>query len=306
MEFGLFAQYTFNGLMLGVVYAMVAVGFTLFFGVLDIIQFSHGDVLMAGAFAGLASFLGMQALGIHSPVALAVGVVLAAGLGMALLGAVVAKYFVLPLRNAPSLNTLLITLMLGSVLRELVRLFFPGGSEPQPFPRLLPGGAFHWGGFTLQYGSALLLIGGALTIVAVDLVVTRTKLGLAIRAIAQDGETAKIMGINFERVVLITFALGSALGGLGGVVYGFYYSEINFNIGLLLGIIGFSAAIVGGLGNIYGAVIGGFLFAALQTIGSVALPFSSAYNNVFAFAAIIILIAWKPTGLIPEKTSERV
>jgi branched-chain amino acid transport system permease protein len=113
-------------------------------------------------------------------------------------------------------------------------------------------------------------------------------------------------GINFTLIVLVTFALGSAVAAFAGVMNGLYYSEINFGMGLLLGVIGFSAAIVGGLGNIYGAILGGFLFAALQTVGAVALPFASAYKDVFAFAVVIAIMAWRPTGLIAEKTSERV
>src|SRR2546426_333395 len=215
--------------MLGVIYAMVAVGFTLFFGVLDVIKFSHGDVLTAGAFAGLATYGGLQALGC----------------------------------------------------------------------------------FTLRLDNVLLLLGGLAAIAAVHFVITRTKLGLAIRAVAQDAETARIMGIDFERVVLLTFALGSGLAALAGIMNGLYYSEINFSIGLLLGVIGFSAAVVGGLGNIYGAILGGFLFAGLQTVGAVLLPallpeLPSAYKDVFAFAAVIAFMAWRPTGLIAEKTAERV
>jgi branched-chain amino acid transport system permease protein len=124
--------------------------------------------------------------------------------------------------------------------------------------------------------------------------------------VAQDEETARTMGINFRLVVLVTFALGSALAAFAGVMNGLYYNEINFGTGLLLGVIGFSAAVIGGLGNVYGAILGGFLFAALQTVGAVALPFASAYKDVFAFAVVIALMTWRPTGLIGEKPSERV
>jgi branched-chain amino acid transport system permease protein len=306
MDPGVLAQYVFNGLMLGVIYAMVAVGFTLFFGVLDVIQFAHGDVVMAGAFIALASYVALRAFGVAVPVLVVIVVACAAALGMALLGALIARYLVLPLRAAPAFNTLLITLMLGSILRELVRLFYPNGSNPQPFPRLLPTASVNLGNFTLRLDTTILLVVGLVTIFVVNLVVRRTRLGLAIRAVAQDSETARVMGIDFQRIVLVTFAIGSALAGIAGVVYGLYYNEVNFDIGLLLGVIGFSAAVVGGLGSIYGAILGGFLFAALQTIGSVALPVSSAYNNVFAFAVLIILMTWKPTGLIAEPSSERV
>ena len=306
MDAGLVAQYVMNGLMLGMMYALVAVGFTLFFGVLDIIQFAHGDVLIVGAFAALATYGGLNALGIGSPWLELSGMVLLAIAAMALLGMAIARYLVMPLRSAPALNTLLITLMLGTVLRESVRLFYPQGANPKPFPALLPRGSIDLGRFNLRLDNALMLIAGVLVIVGIQLVLNRTRLGLAIRAVAQDEETARTMGIDFTAIVLITFAIGSALAAFAGVMNGLYYNEINFGLGLYLGVVGFSAAIIGGLGSIYGAILGGFLFAGLQTIGTVLLPFASAYKDVFAFAVVIAIMAWRPTGLIREKISERV
>jgi branched-chain amino acid transport system permease protein len=305
MDPGLLGQYVLNGMMLGLIYAMVAVGFTLFFGVLDVIKFSHGDVVMVGAFVALAAILGLQTVGVTSPALLLLVPAAAAVFAMAGLGAIIARYLVLPLRKAPALNTLLITLMLGLALREAIRLFYPNGSNPKPFPRLLPTDSYSFGALSLRLDSLLLLVTGLLAIVIVQLVITRTRLGLAIRAVAQDSETARIMGVNFERTVMITFGIGSALAALAGITNGLYYNEINFGMGLLLGVIGFSAAVVGGLGNIYGAILGGFLFAALQTIGAVwfSVP---AYKDVFAFAAVILMMACKPTGLIAEKSAERV
>ncbi len=133
MDPGLVGQYVLNGLMLGVIYAMVAVGFTLFFGVLDVIKFSHGDVVMVGAFVALAAFVGFQDIGVTSPAVLLLLAAAVAMLAMAVLGALVARFLVLPLRKAPALNTLLITLMLGLALREAIRLFYPNGSNPKPF-----------------------------------------------------------------------------------------------------------------------------------------------------------------------------
>lgn len=306
MDVGLFSQYLANGVMLGLMYALIAVGFTLFFGVLDVIKFSHGDVVMVGAFAGFATYGGLHAAGIDNPLVQMLGVVLVSMAAMAALGAVIARYLIIPLRGAPPLNTLLITLMLGTALRESVRLFFPDGANPKPFPRLLPQASLAFGQFTLRADSVILLVAGIAVIAGVHLLISRTKLGLAIRAVAQDEETARCMGINFSLVVLVTFALGSGVGAFAGIMNGLYYNEINFDMGLLLGVSGFAAAIVGGLGNIYGAILGGFLFAGLQTIGAVAMPFASAYKDVFAFAAVILIMAIRPTGLIPEKTSERV
>jgi branched-chain amino acid transport system permease protein len=306
MDLGLFAQYIMNGLMVGMMYALVAVGFTLFFGVLNVIQFAHGDVLTVGAFAALITFAGLHAAGVGSAPVLVVAMVTVSIFTMAALGMLIARYLVLPLRTAPALNTLLITLMLGTVLRESVRLFYPQGANPKPFPALLPTNSINIGNFNLRLDNVIMLTAGVLVIASVELLLNRTKLGLAIRAVAQDEETARTMGINFRAIVLIAFAGGSGLAAFAGIMNGFYYNEINFGMGLYLGVIGFAAAIIGGLGSIYGAILGGFLFAALQTIGTVALPFGSAYKDVFAFAVVIILMAWRPTGLVQEKISERV
>ncbi|MBD3306400.1 branched-chain amino acid ABC transporter permease [candidate division KSB3 bacterium] len=303
---GLLGQYVVNGLMMGMMYALVAMGFTLFFGVLDVIVFSHGDMVMVGAFTGFTAFLGLSLIGSSSSVVNILAVLLLAMGCMALLGMVIAKYLILPLRSAPPLNTLLATMMLGTVLREAVRVFFPDGANPKPFPILLPTHAFTFGNFTLRVDNIILFAAGVCIFLGIHLLINKTKLGLAIRAVAQDEETARIMGINFNLIVLITFALGSSVGAFAGVMNGLYYNEINFTLGLLLGVIGFTGAIVGGLGNIYGAILGGFLFAALQTIGAVAMPFASAYKDVFAFAVIIAVMTWRPTGLIAERVSERV
>jgi branched-chain amino acid transport system permease protein len=237
---------------------------------------------------------------------LLLAILAAAVFAMGLLGMVIAQAFVLPLRAAPALNTLLITLMLGTALREAVRLFYPQGANPKPFPALLPKASMDIGQLNLRADNAIMFAAGMVCIVALQLFLKHTKLGLAIRAVAQDEETARSMGINFTMVVLITFAIGSALAAFAGIMDGLYYNEINFGMGLLLGVIGFSAAIVGGLGSIYGAILGGFMFAALQTIGAVAVPFASAYKDVFAFGVVILIMTLRPTGLIREKISERV
>src|ERR1700687_1084636 len=164
MDAGLLAQYVMNGLMLGMMYALVAVGFTLFFGVLDVIKFSHGDVLTVGAFTALATFVALQAAGLSSRLVALAAMLVAAVLAMALLGVLIARYLVMPLRNAPALNTLLATLMLGTVLREAVRLFYPGGANPKPFPALLPGTAVSFGHFTLRLHNTLMLAAGAVRI----------------------------------------------------------------------------------------------------------------------------------------------
>src|SRR6202165_3983772 len=257
MTIALLGQYLVNGLMLGLMYGLVAVGFTLFFGVLDVIKFSHGDVLTVGAFTAFATYLALKAT-VSAPWLQLIIVSVVAIVAMAVLGALIARFLVLPLRSAPALNTLLITLMLGTVLRESVRLFYPQGANPKPFPALLPHSSVDLGSFNLRLDNVLMLAAGVAVIVGLQFLLNRTKLGLAIRAVAQDEETARTMGVNFTVIVLITFAIGSGLAAFAGVMNGLYYNEINFGIGLYLGVIGFSAAIIGGVWRIYGGILGGF------------------------------------------------
>lgn len=307
MDGVLLAQFIMNGLMLGMMYALVAVGFTLFFGVLDIIVFSHGDTVMVGAFAGLGTYVWLQSVYPEiDTVWVCLWVLLASLLAVCLLGVFLARGLIMRLRSSPPLNTLLATMMLGTVLREAIRLFYPDGSNPQPFPKLLPDASWMLGGVTVRLDNVLLFVGGLVLIGGIHVLINKTKLGMAVRSVAQDSETAQLMGVNFSFIVLLTFALGSGVAAFAGLMNGIYYNEINFSMGVLLGAIGFSAAVIGGLGNIYGAIIGGFVFAFLQTIGAVALPFSSAYKDVFAFAVVIVLMAIRPTGFLAERSSQRV
>lgn len=306
MSGNILAEYLINGLMLAMIYSLVAVGFTLFFGVLDIIHFAHGDVFMVGAFAALAAFVGLSHAGIESPVLLLCLMVLASISVLSLLGVLSARYLVLPLKQAPTLNVLLMTMMFGTILRESVRLFYPAGANPKAFPALLPTSSLTIGGVVVRVDNLIMLAMGIATIVGVHLLINRTKLGLAIRAVSQDEETARMMGINYTFIVMLTFALGSGLAAVAGTISGLYYNEINFSMGLMMGAIGFSAAIIGGLGSIYGALLGGAMFALLQSLGAVAMPFASAYKDVFAFAVVIVIMTWRPTGLISTRESERV
>jgi branched-chain amino acid transport system permease protein len=300
-----FAQHLLNGLMQGTIYGIVAMGFTIFFGVMNVIKFSHGDVLALGAFGSLSAVLSLQAFGL--PPALQLLAAFAAAILLSgAAGALIARTLIMPLRNAPPLNMLLMTLMIGTVLREGIRLFYPGGTNPQRYPELLPHGGFSVGDVFVRYDGLILVFAGIASIALVQWVITGTRLGLAIRAVAEDSEVAQTMGIDFAKVIPLTFALGSLTAGFAGVLFGLYYSEINYGMGLLLAIIGFSAAIVGGLGNIWGAILGGYLFAGLQTLVVAAIPSLSDYKNVVAFVVVIMLMTWRPTGLLGEGESARV
>ena len=302
----LLLQQAFNGLMLGVMYALIAVGFTLFFGVLDVIHFSHGDIFMLGAFAGLSVLAGLHAAGIGGgAVALALAF-LASILLTGLVGVAAERVCVKPLARSSPLMTLLATLSLGLVIRESVLIFYPRGADPKRFPQLLPQGGFELGGVAVRYENLAILAIGFCAMVAVDLIINRTRMGAAIRAVAQDPEAAQMMGVNLDRTVDATFFIGSGLAAVAGILSGLYYGEVHFIMGITGGVIGFSAAAIGGLGNVYGAIVGGLLFGMLQTTSAALIPRGSEFRDVVAFAVVMLFLIFRPSGILGEKSVERV
>ncbi len=302
----LLLQQALNGVMLGVMYALIAVGFTLFFGVLDVIHFSHGDIFMLGAFAGLSTLLGLAAVGLRAPVAALPLAFVAAILVTGLVGVLAERVCVKPLARSSPLMTLLATLSLGLVIRESVLIFYPRGADPKPFPQLLPQGGFEVGGVAIRYENLAILGIGLAAMVTVDLIIRRTRMGAAIRAVAQDPEAAQMMGVNLDRTVDATFFLGSGLAAVAGILSGLYYSEIHFIMGITGGVIGFSAAAIGGLGNVYGAIVGGLLFGVLQTTSAALIPRGSEFRDVVAFAVVMLFLIVRPRGILGEQSVERV
>lgn len=302
----LLLQQAFNGLMLGMMYALIAVGFTLFFGVLDVIHFSHGDIFMLGAFAGLSVLAGLHAAGIGGgAVALALAF-LASILITGLVGVAAERVCVKPLARSSPLMTLLATLSLGLVIRESVLIFYPRGADPKRFPQLLPQGGFELGGVAVRYENLVILAIGFCAMVAVDLIINRTRMGAAIRAVAQDPEAAQMMGVNLDRTVDATFFIGSGLAAVAGILSGLYYGEVHFIMGITGGVIGFSAAAIGGLGNVYGAIVGGLLFGMVQTTSAALIPRGSEFRDVVAFAVVMLFLIFRPSGILGEKYVERV
>jgi branched-chain amino acid transport system permease protein len=302
----LLLQQALNGLMLGVMYALVAVGFTLFFGVLDVIHFSHGDIFMLGAFSGLTVLAGLAAVGLGVPAVMLVLAFAGSILVVGLLGVLAQRVCVRPLARSSPLMTLLATLSLGLVIREAVLIFYPRGADPKPFPQLLPAGGFEVAGVTIRYENLAILAIAVLAMVSVDLLINRTRTGAAIRAVAQDPEAAQMMGVNLDRTVDLTFFIGSGLAAIAGILSGLYYSEIHFIMGVSGGVIGFSAAAIGGLGNVYGAILGGLLFGMVQTLSAALIPRGSEFRDVVAFAVVMLFLIVRPSGILGEKTVERV
>jgi len=302
----LLLQQALNGLMLGVMYALIAVGFTLFFGVLDVIHFSHGDIYMLGAFAGLTALAAATAAGAGGGVVALAFAFLASILVTGLIGVAAERLCVKPLARASPLMTLLATLSLGLVIREAVLIFYPRGADPKPFPRLLPQGGVEIGGVAVRYENLVILAIGLAAMIAVDLVITRTRMGAAIRAVAQDAEAAQMMGVDLDRTVDATFFIGSGLAAVAGILSGLYYSEIHFIMGITGGVIGFSAAAIGGLGNVYGAILGGLVFGLLQTMAAAFIPRGSEFRDVVAFGVVMLFLIVRPRGILGARTVERV
>jgi len=304
--FEMIIQQSINGLMLGMMYALVAVGFTLYFGVLNLINFGHGDFFMLGGFMALVMYMLAEGLGLGDSILTLVLMLIGSVVLTAIVAIVTARLAIKPVMHAPMIISLLVTLGLGIAVREAVRLLYPLGANPQFFPTLLPQGDFTIGNVFIRYENLIILAIGIITILVVYFIINRTKMGSAIRAVAQDDEAAKMMGVNFNRTIDMTFLIGAAVAAIAGILFGLYYGRIQFNMGAIMGVIGFSASVIGGLGNVFGAIVGGILFGLMETLAAAALPIGSENKRVFAFLVVILFLIFRPNGILGEKISERV
>lgn len=298
-------QQLINALLLGCTYTLIAIGFNLFFGALNIVHFSHGDVCILGAFITLILYSLTKLIGLPSflfvPTLIIVAMILTG-----LIGTFFERVIIKRFRYAPMLIVLVATVALGIVIRETVRLSFPQGSNPQIFPGILPESSFQWGGVLIRYDN-LIILGMTIFFISIMFVfIKRTRMGAAIRAVSQDAEAAAMMGINIDRTVAITFFIGSALGAVAGILIGAYNNIIRFDMGLMGGVKGFSAAVVGGLGNVYGAIVGGLILGLVETIASAFIPGGTPYTDVFAFLVVIFFLIFRPSGILGEKIYEKV
>jgi branched-chain amino acid transport system permease protein len=288
-----------NGITKGSYYALIALGYTMVYGIIQLINFAHGEVFMLGAFIGLWTFnLGASAFGwgAGSLVALFL-VLLAAVLLTPLVGLSLERFAYRPLRNAPRLAPLITALGASFALQQLVAVFYTRGFPA--YPKLFPDRSITIAGAQIKYlwifmvGLALLLMLGLAAFIRT------TRMGKAMRATAEDRDTARLMGINVDMTIALTFIIGSALAGVGGVLAGLYLGRVNFFMCFHAGLEAFTAAVLGGIGNIAGAVLGAFLLGILETFGARYL--GGQWQNVFAFAILILVLVFRPTGLLGEK-----
>lgn len=302
----LVVQHILNWLVLGSLYTLVALGFSLLFGVLNVIHFSHGDVSMAAPFIALASVQILSSviapdLGVWGLLA-ALGIaVVATGLLGILLDWLVIRRF----RNSPAMMALVATVALGAVLRELIRTLYPQGSNPKPFP-LLVEGRVQIGNMEISLFVMTILAVCVLMVAALYLLMHHTPVGVRIRAVAEDRDVARLMAINPNRIFAVTFFVASAVGAVGGLLFGSYAGVVRFDFGIQLGLIGFSAAVVGGLGSMQGAILGAMLIAGIDTVVQVMVPDGASYRLVFIFLLVIGVLVLKPSGMLGKPVIEKV
>ena len=300
---------TLNGLVLGGVYALIALGYTLVYGILLMINFAHGDVMMIGGLTGffaLQLWIGMGWLeGSALWVVLALGLTVVAGMvGAVLAGITLERVAYRPLRGAPRLVPLISAIGASLFLQYSVLLIF--GVTPRAYtrPGLIEGG-FRAGDVFVPYTGIIIFTVSVVLMLALYLIVQRSKLGRAMRAVAEDKSTAALMGINVDQVIVFTFILGSALAGAGGVLLGFHNTVVKFNSGFIPGLKAFTAAVLGVIGNIPGAMVGALLLGLIEALGPSALGIPTEYKDIIAFSVLVLILIFRPSGLLGEVLSEK-
>lgn len=298
-------QQCVNWLTLGSTYALIALGFSLLFGVLKVIHFSHGDVSHLAPFIAIGT---VQVLAVWagsstgSLLAACVVAILATGCIGILLDWLVIRRF----RNAPAMMALVATVALGIVLRELVRHIYPNGSNPHAFPQIVSGRVSLPGGFEIPAFSLFTMATSAAAGGLLFWLLHRTWLGVQIRAVSQDREAARLVAINPDRVFWVTFFAASTIGAVGGLFQAGYAGVIRFDFSIQAGLIGFSAAVIGGLGSMGGAVVGSLVIAGIETLIMALLPNASAYRLAAIFLVVIVLLIFRPAGLFGTVATEKV
>jgi branched-chain amino acid transport system permease protein len=331
-----FLEQVVNGLTVGSFYALIALGYTMVYGVLSMVNFAHGDIFMVGAYFGLFVLGQLQSIGLlaTNPILAIVITFLAGMLGAGLTGVLVERWAYRPLRRAGRLAALISAIGASIILQETVRLvptigkaifsikigeknlFSPafsqsalnllkdfGGSAAKTYPTILGTDGFKIAGVFISYGRVLIVVLSLIVMIGLFLLVQYTKLGRAMRAVSEDKDTAALMGVNVNRTISSTFFIGSALAGIAGVLIGLFYLQIRVDMGFVPGIKAFTAAVLGGIGIIPGAMIGGYVLGLVEVLSIQFLP--SVYKDVVAFVVLILTLIFLPNGLLGSRKSQK-
>jgi len=316
---GIFPTVIVDGVVLGFVYALIALGYTMVYGVLQMINFAHSEIFVVGAFVGAEILLILQAQGALAtfhPLVLLVLIVVAAMVVSGLLAVAVERVAYRPLRGAPRLVPLISAIGVSFFLQDAIRLFESMWRNAffltYPTIQFFDTRLVIAGDLDISVKSILAMVGAILMLIALTLFVNRTKLGKAIRAVAEDQSTAGLMGINVNQMVSLTFLIGGAMGGAAGALFGVQFGTINPYTGFIPGIKAFTAAVLGGIGNIPGAMLGGLVLGMLEAFAASYMSlltggaFGAEYKDIFAFGVLILILMFRPRGLLGEVVREKV
>ena len=306
----IFLQQIINGLTLGSIYAIVALGYTMVYGIVQLINFAHGEVVMIGA---MVAFSVITAL-VRANTGLPPGVIVAIGVGAAIPVAMAVGWFLerfayRPLRAAPRLAPLITAIGMSIILQHLAMIIW--GRNPIAFPQIIPTVTFDLAGATITAVQIVIILGSLAMMSALTALVYRTRLGIAMRATAQNPQVAGLMGVDIDRVIAMTFLIGAALAAIAGAMVGSYYGIAHYTMGSLLGLKAFCAAVLGGIGNLAGAMLGGILLGLVEALGAGYIGdftnnwFGSNYQDVFAFLVLILVLVFRPQGILGERVGDR-
>jgi branched-chain amino acid transport system permease protein len=303
-DYGVLLQQVINGLSLGAMYALLALGFTLVYGILELINFAHFNVFMVSSFVGMWA---LELLGISGQSKVLTGLALTGALVFAfaltmlaagVLGVAIERLSLRPLRGVPGTAAMITTIGVSYILFNLILLTVGAGSQNYPNP--LPVVRWQFGAVTLELKELLIWSVALALMLALHFFVSRTRLGKAMRATAQDAEAARMMGVDVDRVIVTAFFLGSALAGAAALIFGLYYNYTSFIVGYTAGLRAFTAAVLGGIGSIPGAVVGGLLIGLIETLGGQLI--AVRWTDVIIFSILVLVLVFVPTGLLGRAT----
>jgi branched-chain amino acid transport system permease protein len=307
------------GITTGAIYALIALGYTMVYGIIELINFAHGDIFMIGTLISITIFGFLGITNNSQPTGLTLAAVLiitclGAMLVCAVLGVVIERVAYRPLRNAPRLAPLISAIGVSLILEDVGKLW--KGVNFVSFPQIFPQINYSLGGVSISSVNILVIVVSLVLMVGLQWMVTRTRIGRAMRAVAQDREAAALMGVNVDRIIAITFFIGAGLAGAAGFIYGLQYGSTIFIIGFQLGLIAFTAAVLGGIGNLVGAMLGGVLIGIIEALASLipdsnnggfGLPHGgAAWHQAIIFAILILILVFRPSGLLGQRAPEKV
>ncbi|MDB5841944.1 MAG: branched-chain amino acid transporter permease [Herminiimonas sp.] len=306
----IFIQQVINGLVLGSMYALIALGYTMVYGVLNLINFAHGDVLMIGAMVGLTILKLVDGAAPGLPGVIKLVIAIAGAIPVcAIVNILIERIAYRRLRNAPRLAPLITAIGVSILLQTFAMMIW--GRNPLPFPQVMPSESFQLFGALITPAQVMLLVLAAASMAGLVLLVEKTRMGRAMRATAENPRVAGLMGVDANKVIVLTFAIGAALAAVAGVMWGANYSSAQFAMGFVPGLKAFSAAVLGGIGNIYGAMLGGILLGLIESLGAGYIGdltggfLGSHYQDIFAFIVLIAVLTLRPSGIMGERVADR-